>query len=78
MINRGTAVSLAGRAAAAWGSARLVLGASEMPPKRGQRRATTTKLHIAAHKGHGEIVSGLVAAGADVNAAMQDGSTTTE
>ena len=50
-----------------------------MPPRRAtpqeQRRTTTTKLHIAAQEGHGEIVSGLVAAGADVNAARQDGST---
>ena len=33
------------------------------------------ELYNAAEKGHGEIVSGLVAAGADVNAATQDGYT---
>ena len=33
------------------------------------------ELYIAAQSGHGEIVSGLVAAGADVNAAVQDGAT---
>eukprot|EP01052_Picozoa_sp_SAG31_P035050 SAG31_NODE_4179_length_3499_cov_5.939412_2_plen_473_part_00 len=34
-----------------------------------------TPLYVAAEKGHSEIVSGLVAAGADVNAAAQDGFT---
>eukprot|EP01051_Picozoa_sp_SAG22_P036542 SAG22_NODE_17760_length_299_cov_0.600000_1_plen_49_part_10 len=33
------------------------------------------ELYIAAEKGHGEIVSGLVAAGADLNAAPQHGAT---
>jgi hypothetical protein len=33
------------------------------------------KLYAAAEQGHGEIVAGLVAAGADINAAKENGAT---